>query len=142
MKSAYHFLQKIIFTATIALAAIPAFAQYTYFSCDTREECQWDTTSQQFVDCQKSDENSLFKLNKDKTMFEHTTETLKSAYYVAKYTYDDVNDVDVYDVTSDVGNKYTFIVDDVSSEIRIVGTSKDGSIYMLRMHVKQKWSDE
>jgi hypothetical protein len=140
MKSTYRFL-KIIFTVTIVFSAIPALAQYTYFSCDTREECQWDTVSQNFADCQKSDENSLFKLNKEKTMFEHTTENLKSAYYVTKYEFDDVNEVDVYDVTSDVGNKYTFILDDVSSEIRIVGTSKDGSIYMLRMHVKQTWSD-
>ena len=74
-------------------------------------------------------------------MFEHTTATLKSAYYIKKHTYDDVNDVDVYDVTSDVGNQYTFIVDEAGSEIRIVGTSSDGSIYMLRMHVKQEWSD-
>jgi hypothetical protein len=86
-------------------------------------------------------ENSRFKVNKDQTVFEHTTPELSSAYYISKFEHDYVNDVDVYDATSDVGNKYTYIFDTKSSEIRIVGVSTDGETYLVTFHVKATWTE-
>lgn len=132
--------KKTFFFLIFGIGCLPAFAQSNFYSCSTREYCDWDSVSATFVNCQPKDESSLFKLNADQTIFEHTTEDLKSAYYVSKHEHDSVNDVEIYDVTSDVGNIYTFIVDTVYSEIRILGTS-GADIYMLRFHIKSTWSN-
>jgi hypothetical protein len=132
--------KKALFSLMFGLGCLPAFAQSNFYSCSTREYCDWDTTTSTFVNCQPKDESSLFKLNADQTIFEHTTADIKSAYYVSKHEHDAVNNVEVYDVTSDVGNKYTFIVDTPYSEVRILGTSGD-AIYMLRFHIKSTWTD-
>ena len=134
-------LRKILFGIALLFFSVPVFAQYTYYACDTREHCDWDSTSNEYVNCDKTDMNSMFKLNSAQTMFEHTTPDLKSAYYVNSHEHDSQNNVEVYKVTSDVGNNYTFIVDTAYSEVRIVGQSDD-AIYMLRFHIKRTWSDE
>lgn len=134
-------LRKILFAGTFFFCSAPAFAQYTYYSCDSREDCDWDSTSQQSINCQTQDLSSMFKLNATETMFEHTTPTLKSAYYVSTHEHDSANNVEVYTVTSDVGNKYTFVVDTARSEIRIVGRSATGT-YIVRWHLKSTWSGE
>jgi hypothetical protein len=131
--------KKIFFCMMCGLCYLPAFSQSNY-SCNTREYCDWENYSEKFVNCTSKDESSLFKLNTDHTLFEHTTADLKSAYYVSKYEFDAVNNVDIYDVTSDVGNKYTFIIDVEGSEVRILGTSGE-DIYMLRFHIKSTWTD-
>lgn len=132
---------KILFGLLLLFCPSLSFAQYTYYSCDTREHCDWDSTSMEYVNCDKTDMNSMFKLNAAQTMFEHTTPDLSSAYYVTSHEYDSQNNVEVYKVTSDVGNNYTFIVDTAYSEVRIVGQS-DNAIYMLRFHIKSTWSDQ
>lgn len=136
-----HPIGKVLTGIALLLFSAPAFAQYTYYACDTREHCDWDSTSAQYINCDKSDMNSMFKLNAAQTMFEHTTPDLKSAYYVSSHEYDSENNVEVYKVTSDVGNDYTFILDTTNDEVRIVGES-DEAIYMLRFHIKRTWSDE
>jgi len=132
--------KKIPTCIVFVFCCMSAFAQSTYYSCDTREYCDWDSVNLKFVNCTPKDESSLFKLNGDKSIFEHTTSDLKSAYYVSKHEHDAVNDVEVYDVTSDVGNKYTFIVDTAYSELRILNTAGE-AIYMLRFHIKSTWTD-
>jgi hypothetical protein len=76
-------------------------------------------------------------------MFHHTTEKISSDYYVTKKEYDKSNDVYTYDVKSDVGNTYFFIVDIKNNQIRIVGNNKtsDNKTYMHVYTVKQSWTD-
>lgn len=136
MKNSCCILALLFFQASVA------FSQSTFYSCDSREVCYWNDKTQVFEDCTKNDENSRFKINKGFTMFEHTTADISSAYYVSKFEHDNVNDVDVYDVTSDVGNKYTYIFDTKYSEIRIVGTSSDGGSYLVRFHIKATWTED
>lgn len=127
-------MKKIFTFFAFILLGYGAFAQ-TNYSCYYREYCDWDSESEKFVNCEGYDESSLFVMNAEETMFNHTCETIKSAYYVSKKEYDAVNDVWTYDVTSDVGNPYIYVFDKKNNEIRVL-VVKDDKITMIRFYVK------
>ena len=115
--------------------AFTAKAQVS-FSCWHRELCSWDDELESFeTDCTGYDEASLFVMNEAETMFTHTTENIKSTYYVNKKEYDEVNDVYTYEVTSDVGNKYYYIFDPKNREIRVLADADDYNT-LIRFYVK------
>src|SRR4051794_30818504 len=105
-------MKRLLFVvAIVVIGAWQASAQDMFFSTNHKEECWWNTATEKYDKCSGNDESSLFKLNSDQTMFHHTTEKISSDYYVTKKEYDKKNDVYTYDVKSDVGNTYFFIVD-------------------------------
>ena len=106
------------------------------FSCYHREYCPWDDRLEDFGDCHGYDEASLFVMNESETMFTHTTETVKTTYYVKEKEYDEDLEVWTYYVTSDVGNEYIYIFDPNNKEIRVVMIDDDDEITMLRFYVK------
>lgn len=114
---------------------LSSFAQ-TNYSCTYRSYCDWNASTSKFENCEGYEDNSLFEMNKDETMFIHTTATIKSSYYVKKKEYDSQNDVYVYEVTSDVGNKYTYIFDAKNKEIRAVFVNGDNQTQMVTFTVK------
>ena len=106
------------------------------FSCWHRESCAWNDELDNFeTECTGYDEASLFVMNEAETMFTHTTENIKSTYYVNKKEYDEVNDVYTYEVTSDVGNKYYYIFDPKNKEIRVLADADDYNT-LIRFYVK------
>lgn len=107
----------------------------TSFSCTYREYCSWNQRTETFENCSGYEESSLFVMNKDETMFTHTTESTKSTYYVSSKDYDEAKEIWTYDVTSDVGNKYTFVFDPRNKEIRAL-YYKDGDPVMIVFTVK------
>mgnify|MGYP001209334983 CR=1 FL=1 len=107
------------------------------FSCYYRETCEWNNQKKTFDNCKGYEESSLFVMNKTETMFTHTTEDMKSTYYVDKKTYDEDNKVWLYTVTSDIGNKYLFAFDPKNKEIRaLVLDSNMDQIFLIRFYVK------
>jgi hypothetical protein len=78
---------------------------------------------------------SLFVLNAEQTMFVHTIESMKSAYFISDKKYDADADTWTYTVTSDVGNKYTYVMDIGHKEIRATYT-KDGKAMLVRFYIK------
>src|SRR5450432_238602 len=109
----------------ILLALVASFnnmyAQSTYVSSDSRQSCFWNSTDQKFSECGNvEDFESMFTLNDAETMFVHTTKTMKSSYYVKNKTYLADTDAYSYDVMSDVGNKYQFILGKNSSNFVIL----------------------
>ena len=127
-------MKNLLALMVLMITATMLFAQTSY-SCYYREYCDWDGDQEKFVDCEGYDESSLFVMNADETLFNHTTESMKSAYYVKTSEYDAVNDVWQYDVTSDVGNEYIYIFDKKNKEIRVL-VVKDDKIIMIRFYVK------
>lgn len=75
-------------------------------------------------------------MNEAETMFTHTTETMKSSYYVTGREYDSEYDVYTYLVTSDVGNKYYYIFDLKNKEIRALIKDENDNLQLLRFYVK------
>jgi hypothetical protein len=90
-------------------------------------------------DWSRTDESSLFVLNPEETIFEHTTPTIKSSYYVQSKKNE--GKVYNYEVKSDVGNSYTFEVDLEQNKIDIVGKTDKGRWFIVRRHLKRVWTE-
>jgi len=86
---------------------------------------------------------SMFTLNSDESIFTHVTNDLKSSYYVSKKQYDSDYDEYEYDVTSDVGNKYTFFVDLKNNLLKIMSfkESSPSDSYLILFTLKNSWKD-
>ncbi|MEM0998466.1 MAG: hypothetical protein AAGN35_15505 [Bacteroidota bacterium] len=129
---------KSIATILLIFLSTQAFAQLS-ISCTYREVCLWNDNSETFEDCKGYEENSLFKINPDETMFIHTTETIQSAYYINEKEVDEESGVMIYSVESDVGNEYVYFFDLEHDEIR-VAAEIDGEMVMIRFMVKKAWT--
>ena len=113
-----------------------SFSQ-TSFSTNYKEQCDWNQyTSNWETSCVGDDASSLFVMNSDETMFTHTTESMKSTYYVdSKESGDD--GIFTYRVTSDVGNKYYYVFDMKAKEVKAASTrGEESEWYMVRWYVK------
>ena len=87
------------------------------------------------------DENSMFKINAKLTMFEHTTPTMSSSYYVSDSNYDEDEKTLTMDVVSDVGNNYHYIFDMGDDRIRVL-FENDGVVHLIIFTVKKYWTEE
>ena len=85
------------------------------------------------------DENSMFKINIELTMFEHTTPDISSSYYVSNSEYDEDEETLSMDVVSDVGNSYIYIFDIDDKQIRVL-FKRDGVVQLLIFTVKKFWT--
>lgn len=134
-------MKSILSLVFVFLTAHVVFSQQVYFSCNYREECDWNNSEETFDNCEKWENYSMFKLNNDASMFTHTTDDMKSVYYVESSEYDEEYDVYTYNVVSDAGNKYYWIIDLTNSEIRLMPLDSD-NIYLVRFYIKKSWTDE
>jgi len=112
----------------------------TYFSTERKNTCYWDAQQRQYRNCQEDEAATLFVLNANKTMFKHTTDQMTSSYYVQHTEYDSTNRLMKYDVVSDAGNKYTFMVRTDGSSLTIFCDKGDNS-YIIKYSIRRKWTD-
>ena len=130
---------KKILLLLLFITPIICFSQ-TSFSCDLKEFCDWNEYKDTWEDdCNPFEYNCLFVMNKDETMFVHTTETMKSTYYVKKSrsTQEEEDEgLFTYDVVSDAGNKYYFIFDMANKEVKTITEDENGSSILIRYYVK------
>lgn len=106
------------------------------FSTTYRQYCYWDDVFEEFSNCNGYNDNSLFVMNDNETMFTHITEYQTSTYYVKGKEYDAVNDLFQYDVVSDIGNSYFYIFDPKNKEIRVLFFDDDDDLVLLTFTVK------
>ena len=132
---------KKILLLLLFITPIICFSQ-TSFSCNLKEQCDWNKYAENgWETCADAYENnSLFEMNKNETMFVHTTETIQSTYYVKKSRYtkeDQEKGLFSYDVVSDTGNKYYFIFDMTNKEVKAISTrGEEDDWYLIRWYVK------
>ena len=114
---------------------IICFSQ-TSFSCDLKEFCDWNEDNNTWErDCNPFEDHSLFVMNKDETMFIHTTSTMKSTYYVKEKLSEEDNQFS-YNVVSDVGNEYFYIFDVKNEEVKALTEDENGNAILVRWYVK------
>ena len=75
-------MKAIMLTMFMSLAVICASAQF-FISCDQRTYCKWNDNTHEYQDCSTWEDNSMFEINEDVTMFTHTTSNMKSSYYTS-----------------------------------------------------------
>jgi len=136
-------IKKILYMKILLLllftTPIICFSQ-TSFSCNLKEFCDWNEYKETWEnDCNSFEYNCLFVMNKDETMFVHTTATIKSTYFVKKsrYTQEQADEnFFAYDVVSDVGNEYYFIFDMANKEVKTITKDENGNSILIRYYVK------
>lgn len=111
--------QTIIFL-TFTMFYLTNLKAQTSLSCNYRQYCDWNVTTDKFENCKGYEDTSLFVMNEAETMFTHTTETVKTTYFVDSKEYDKVNDVYTYEVTSDTGKNYYYVFDIKGEQVRVV----------------------
>ncbi len=104
-------------------------------SCDYQSYCQWNENLKKFQNCNGYDASSMFSFNEKETMFTHTTSEMTSTYYITKSSYNEELDIFTYDVVSDVGNDYVYVVDMKNKEIRALFHT-EGKTYMVIFVIK------
>lgn len=135
-------MKKLILTSILMVMFVAGYSQTSFYSSYQTSTCYWNTDSKKFDrECSYKDESTMFKLNEDKTMFYHTTASISSAYYITSNEYDSDYDVDMYYVTSDVGNKYLFIVDIKNDQLRVMGDMGSDDAYLLTYFLKRHWTE-
>jgi hypothetical protein len=138
-------MKKLIQLCCFVLSAGIIHAQETlHISTDYKQTCYWNESKSTFDNCSDNTEYpSMFTLNADQTIFTHTTSTIKSSYYVKDKEYKSEYDSYVYNVTSDVGNKYMFIIDLKNKLMKILssGHSSSSDDYLLKYSIKNSWKD-
>lgn len=85
------------------------------------------------------DENSMFKINKKLTMFEHTTPDMSSSYYISESEYNEEEEILSLVVVSDVGNDYIYVFDISNDTIKVI-FKQDEVLQLLVFTVKKFWS--
>ena len=129
----------LLFFIFAMLCPVFCEAQY-YFSTTHRDYYKYNDLTEDFDKVSGYDENSMFKINENLTMFEHITPNMTSTYYVTNSSFDEDDGQLSLNVTSDVGNEYLYIFDINDNEIRVLFL--DGSNQILVFQVKKFWTKE
>ena len=79
-------------------------------------------------------------LNANKTVFRHTTDNMSSSYFVQNTTYADDKHLTSYEVVSDAGNKYTFMIPDDGSSLLILNNVDPNNTYYVKYTIRRKWT--
>lgn len=143
--SRYPFKQKGVLNRVILFFALCLFSNMSqaqiYASCTHRDYYKYNEATEDFEYMNGYDENSMFKINAQLTMFEHTTPDMSSSYYVSESEYDENEKTLTMDVVSDVGNNYRYIFDMDDNKIRVL-FKRDGVVQLLVFTVKKFWTEE
>lgn len=126
-------MRTLFFIFAMFVIAVSAYSQ-TYIDAYHREYCYYNSATDKYDDCYGYDEESLFEVATDWSYWVHTTPNMSSTYYVDDVEYNAEIGFDIYYVTSDAGNIYMYVFDPVASEIRILGTNKEGQSFLLTFY--------
>lgn len=129
-----------VLVTLICISANSVHAQL-YASCTNRTIFKYDKIEKEYEYQYGYEENSMFKVNKKMSMFEHTTSDMSSTYYVSSSRYDEDEQTLTMDVVSDVGNKYQYEFD-VKNDLISVQYDRDGESYLIIFTVKKFWTEE
>ncbi len=133
-KKKVYLMKKVLIFSILFVCSTNYYAQNS-FSCSYRNYCTWNEISKKFENCEGYEESSLFSINKLETMITHTTETIKSIYYVNSKKISKDGQYRVYDVTSDIGNSYKYIFDVNMNKIKAL-YNIDDMIKMVEFDIK------
>lgn len=114
--------------------------QNTFYSVDTRRTCEWDNNKKEFFNCNTQGEKSIFELNSDETIISHTTNTMKSQYYIREKTFENNANTITYVTKSDVGLDRNFVMDEGKNYIHIV-MEQDSKVYAVSFHILTTWKE-
>ncbi len=112
-------MKHIFFTLFVTTLGLSNLYSQKSYSCSSKGIAYWNQIINNWERDTFFEESSLFVVNRMESMITHTTETQKSVYYVQSKIYDKENSRIDFEVTSDLGNRYTFIFHDRNVSVQI-----------------------
>ena len=111
-------------------------------STNLTEVFTWDEKNEEWekFSTDKSD-ISFFDLNKDLTLIKHTTSLNTTAYMIKNYKHNEEDDIHEFDLVSDLGNNYYFILDIMNDRILFIFAIDDKTL-MVRHTIKNLWMED
>jgi hypothetical protein len=136
-------MKKTVLLLALTLAAfVPASFAQTHISTSERSDYSWDASKSEWkLVSTDGDEKTFFEINKEYTLMKHTTPGMTSNYIIRSRKEDKTNGWWEFEVTSDVGNKYTMIFDQKKNNVRFIGNS-EGRKFLVRHEIKRVWTDD
>lgn len=132
----------------LLIVAITAFvfsslAQGVTITTYGKKMYDWDDKKKEWIFTSEDEKfASLFEFNDKGTMLKHTISEMQSTYYVKNSKPTKDKDIFEFELVSDVGNKYTMIVDYKNMSVRFICKASDGGWYLLRYAIKKAWVEE
>lgn len=131
--------RSVLLALAFVFAGQLAYTQ-VYISTNKTEFCTYNERTEKFDNCKDWEENTMFEVNAEETMFTHTTNDISSAYYVKDKSEED--GMILWTVVSDVGNKYVYVFDFENEMVSVVGNSDDAGQFMKTYFIKRAWTDD
>ena len=134
----------LLLTYLLVICCITQAQSGLHVSTSNKEFCYWNPSTKLFDKCGDNPEFlSMFVFNSDQTVIVHTTNDIKSSYFVSSKDYMSGCSCYAYTVTSDVGNKYTFIADFEKGLFKILssGHTEETDDYLIMFTIKSHWYD-
>jgi len=131
-------MKKSILTITMLLLTLVGFTQFS-ISTEGTLACGWNPETEEFdVECNTSEDVTIFSFNKAETMFQHQTMEMHSTYYVTgtEHSLKDDRNLYIYFATSDVGNRYVFFFDRKYNEVRAIPDTDSDDTWMATWFIK------
>ena len=134
-------IRNLLLTALTLMFSLQLMAQMN-ISTNLRQDGVYNEVSEEWEVLSTDDEELTFTVfNKDFTMFKHTTASITSAYMIKSSEEDKEREQWELDIVSDVGNKYTMLIDLKNDNIRFI-YKDDDKMYMVHHTIKKVWFDE
>ena len=134
-------IRNLLLTALTLMFSLQLMAQMN-ISTNLRQDGVYDEVSEEWEVLSTDDEElTFFEFNKDFTMFKHTTASMTSAYMIKSSEEDKEREQWELDLVSDVGNRYTMIIDLKNDNIRFI-YKNDDKMHMVHHTIKKVWFDE
>lgn len=130
-------------TLIVILTLLVSGASFAQLSISTnfRQDGVWDAEKEKWNILSTDDSGTLFRFNRELTMFQHTTATITSDYYIDKWDYNEEEVKYTMTVTSDAGNEYEMIIDGINNCVAFFYWY-EGQYILVRHTIKQSWFDE
>lgn len=114
-----------------------------HISTSMRSDFVWNSNRNEWV-WVSDDENekTFFEINRDFTLIKHTTPSLTSTYIIKSSEEDKEKNQWEFSITSDVGNDYLMILDIKNNNVRFIGKTKEGNLFLVKHTIKQMWTDK
>ncbi len=138
-------MKNLITIAIIVLSLFPAHVSFAQMNISTssKEYYDWNVNDQEWIYRSKEESFTFFEFNKNFTYVKHVTSTISSGYLIKESVRDqeDGKNQYIFSIVSDVGNKYTMIIDMANENISFLKSEgvNDSDSYWIKYTIKKVW---
>jgi hypothetical protein len=131
-------MRAVFITLSLILATVTMCDAQTYVYASEREYCAYNPATEEFDKCESWEDHSLFVINDRETSFQHFTDDVNSLYQIDSKEYNEDMEMNLWYVTSNAGNKYTYVVNLENKAIAALYDNGDES-FIVTFTISKYW---